>query len=120
MTANTVAQPLAAAGGFAEAHFAALAGRSNEAVLEAGRLSCPLSVRNRRPGDVFRPLGLNGRKKLQDFFVDARAPRDERDAVPIFESERGIVWVGGLRIADWAKPQAGAPTLFLWYEPVTD
>jgi hypothetical protein len=28
----------------------------------------PLSVRNRRPGDRFTPVGLDGQKKLQDFF----------------------------------------------------
>src|SRR5580765_2800640 len=31
-----------------------------------------LAVRNRRPGDRFRPIGLDGRKKLQDFFVDRK------------------------------------------------
>jgi tRNA(Ile)-lysidine synthase len=59
---------------------------------------------------------MSGTKKLQDFLVDARVPRDERDCVPIFETARGIVWVGGLRIAEWAKPRPGAPTLFLCYE----
>jgi len=88
--------------------------------VDAAAVQSGVTVRRRRDGDRFQPLGMKGTKKLQDFFVDARVPRDERDAVPIFESERGIVWVGGLRIADWAKPQAGAPTLFLWYEPVTD
>src|SRR5262245_958945 len=29
-----------------------------------------LVVRNRRPGDRFRPAGLGGQKKLQDYFVD--------------------------------------------------
>jgi tRNA(Ile)-lysidine synthetase-like protein len=88
--------------------------------VDEGAVKGVVRVRRRRDGDRFQPLGMSGTKKLQDFFVDARVPRDERDAVPIFESGRGIVWVGGLRIADWAKPQAGAPTLFLWYEPVTD
>ena len=88
--------------------------------VDAAAIASGVVVRRRREGDRFQPLGMSGTKKLQDFFVDARVPRDEREAVPIFESERGIVWVGGLRIADWAKPQAGAPTLFLWYEPVTD
>ena len=56
----------------------------------------PLTVRNRRPGDRFTPIGLAGRKKLQDFFVDRKVPRRERDRVPLVvdESER-IVWVAG-------------------------
>jgi hypothetical protein len=38
--------------------------------------------------------------------------------VPIFETERGIIWVGGLRIADWAQPRPRQPTLTLAFRPV--
>jgi tRNA(Ile)-lysidine synthase len=59
----------------------------------------PLAVRNRRPGDRFRPPGLAGRKKLQDFFVDRKVARAERDRVPIVVDERDrIVWVAGYGI----------------------
>jgi tRNA(Ile)-lysidine synthase len=58
-----------------------------------------LVVRNRRPGDRFRPVGLHGSKKLQDLFVDAKVPRGERDAVPVVVDERNrIVWVAGFGI----------------------
>ena len=62
-----------------------------------------LSVRSRRPGDRFQPLGMDRAKKLQDFMVDARIPRVLRDGIPLVVSPRGIVWVMGWRIADWAK-----------------
>jgi tRNA(Ile)-lysidine synthase len=79
----------------------ALAGRSEEAVLEAARLPGPLSVRNRRPGDAFRPLGLQGRKKLQDLFVDSKVDRAARDTTPVVVDSRGnIVWVAGHAVAD--------------------
>jgi tRNA(Ile)-lysidine synthase len=53
-------------------------------------------VRNRRPGDVFRPLGLSGRKKLQDFFVDRKVARRGRDLVPlVVDRTDKIVWVAG-------------------------
>ncbi len=55
----------------------------------------PLSVRSRKPGDRLRPLGLGGGKKLQDIFVDAKVPREERDGVPIVADDEGIVWVAG-------------------------
>jgi tRNA(Ile)-lysidine synthase len=71
--------------------------------LAADSLGSELTIRRRQPGDRFQPLGLRGTKKLQDFFVDARVPRAMRDAVPLVCSERGIVWVAGLRPADWAK-----------------
>jgi tRNA(Ile)-lysidine synthase len=60
------------------------------------RCAGPLLVRNRRAGDWFRPPGLGGRKKLQDFFVDRKVPRDRRDAIPLVVDERDrIVWVAG-------------------------
>jgi tRNA(Ile)-lysidine synthase len=56
----------------------------------------PLTVRNRRPGDRFQPIGLGGRKKLQDLFVDRKVPRTARDGVPIVVDEADrIVWVAG-------------------------
>ena len=84
-------------------------------LVDAEAIGAKLSVRRRRPGDRFQPLGLQGAKKLQDFFVDAHVPRSERDAVPLFENERGIVWVGGLRIADRARPRDGRPAVLLSY-----
>jgi tRNA(Ile)-lysidine synthase len=59
----------------------------------------PLSVRNRRSGDKFRPIGLGGRKKLQDYFVDRKVALARRDQVPLVvdESDR-IVWVAGYGI----------------------
>ncbi len=62
-----------------------------------------LWLRHRRPGDRFQPLGLSGSKKLQDVLVDAHVPRAERDAIPLVCSKRGIVWIVGQRLAEWAK-----------------
>jgi tRNA(Ile)-lysidine synthase len=66
------------------------------AIVQFAKPDGPLTVRNRRPGDRFRPLGLGGGKKLQDFFVDKKVARQTRDSVPLVvdESDR-IVWVAG-------------------------
>jgi tRNA(Ile)-lysidine synthase len=56
-------------------------------------------VRSRRPGDYFRPVGLGGRKKLQDYFVDRKVAWHLRDGVPLVVDERDrIVWVAGFGI----------------------
>ena len=73
------------------------------AVLDADALGGPLAVRRRRPGDRFHPLGMEGEKRLQDFLVDAKVPRWERDQVPLVVSPRGIAWVAGHRVAAWAR-----------------
>jgi tRNA(Ile)-lysidine synthase len=70
-----------------------------------------LAVRNRRPGDRFRPVGLDGQKKLQDYFVDRKVARGQRDSVPLVVDETDrIVWVAGFgideafRVTDPAQP----------------
>ena len=69
------------------------------AAVRMDRVPGPLAVRNRRPGDRFRPVGLGGRKKLQDFFVDEKVARTRRDEVPLVVDETDrIVWVAGYRI----------------------
>ena len=75
--------------------------RSNVGVAIVRRDLCggQLRVRNRRPGDRFRPVGVGGCKKLQDFFVDRKVPRQRRDMVPLVVDELDrIVWVAGYGI----------------------
>ena len=60
-----------------------------------------LFVRSWRPGDVLHPLGLSGRKKVQDLFVDRKVPRGERHLVPIVTAADGrIVWVAGVALGE--------------------
>jgi len=71
----------------------ATAGNRESAVV---RLPGALAVRNRRPGDRFRPVGLGGEKKLQDFLVDRKVARRLRDGVPLIVDDCDrIVWVAG-------------------------
>ncbi|MFQ5587479.1 MAG: tRNA lysidine(34) synthetase TilS [Nitrospiria bacterium] len=62
-------------------------------------ISLPLYLRTWQPGDRFAPLGMGGhRKKIQDFFVDAKIPKEDRHRVPLLISAQGILWVVGHRI----------------------
>jgi tRNA(Ile)-lysidine synthase len=70
---------------------------------DRGSLDGALLLRGRVPGDRFQPLGMAHFKKLQDFMVDERIPREWRDSVPLVVSPRGIAWVVGWRVADWAR-----------------
>lgn len=80
----------------------------HEAHLDLDMMGTALSVRSRRPGDRFRPLGLGGTKKIQDFLVDARVPKRHRDHVPLLVTETGeIAWIIGHRIDDRFKIRAG-------------
>ncbi len=57
-----------------------------------------LSIRTRRKGDRFQPLGLDAEKKVGEFMIDEHIPRAWRDRVPLVTSPEGIVWVAGYRI----------------------
>jgi len=52
----------------------------------------------RRPGLTMRPRGGRGTRKLQDIFVDARVPREERDTWPLVFAADRLVWVPGIAI----------------------
>ena len=66
-------------------------------VLDAADMHVPLKIKPRKPGDWFYPYGFGKRKKLQDFFVDEKVARDERDSIPLVLSGDDIVWVAGYR-----------------------
>jgi len=73
------------------------------AYLDYDKINADLVIRNRRPGDRFKPLGSIGFKKLKDFFIDEKVPRRKRNHVPIVAAGGQIIWVGGMRIDDRFK-----------------
>jgi tRNA(Ile)-lysidine synthase len=75
--------------------------RAAEVMVAADPLELPLSIRSRRAGDRFSPLGLGHRKKLQDFLVDRKIPREMRDSLPlVVDGQDRIVWVVGESVAE--------------------
>jgi tRNA(Ile)-lysidine synthase len=63
-----------------------------------------LVLRSWTDGDWFIPLGMKSRKKISDFFVDAKIPIYEKPHIPILETTDGeVVWVCGHRIDDRFK-----------------
>lgn len=62
-----------------------------------------LVVRKRKDGDSFVPLGMKGKKKLKDFFIDLKVPKEERDSIPILTVDDKIAWVVGLRTSEEFK-----------------
>ncbi len=66
-------------------------------------LSMPLTVRMRREGDRFWPLGARGIKKLKDFFINNKIPRMERNTIPIVAMNDQPIWVVGYRLDNRIK-----------------
>ena len=58
---------------------------------------CKIAIRNRRSGDKFAPWGMTGTKKLKDFMIDSKIPKDERCRIGILTIDDEIAWVIGHR-----------------------
>jgi tRNA(Ile)-lysidine synthase len=71
-----------------------------QAWLDGEKVTGPLELRTRRPGDRFEPLGMDGHaQKLSDFMVNEKIPRRLRDCWPLLCSGEMILWVPGCRPA---------------------
>ncbi|MBX2897124.1 MAG: tRNA lysidine(34) synthetase TilS [Cyclobacteriaceae bacterium] len=68
------------------------------AVLDHDKLAHELVWRSWQPGDSFIPLGMNQRKKISDFLVDAKVPLGLKRNVTVLESDGEIAWLVGFRI----------------------
>ena len=77
------------------------------AYFDYGKTGGRLTVRNRRAGDRFQPLGMSRTKKLGIFMIDSRIPGAWRGRVPIVCSPGHIIWVVGCRLDERAKVTAG-------------
>ncbi len=83
-----------------------LNGKYNEVYLNYDKIPNDLFVRNRRKGDRFTPCGMHGTKKLKDFFIDEKVPREKRNFIPLVTcgvEGNDIIWIVGYRVADKYK-----------------
>jgi tRNA(Ile)-lysidine synthase len=68
--------------------------------LDADLTGSALTVRPRRAGDRFTPLGMeSGSVKLSDFFVNVKLPRRARAGWPLICAGEEIAWLPGFRIS---------------------
>jgi tRNA(Ile)-lysidine synthase len=68
------------------------AARDEVAYLDAGR--GPYTMRMAREGDIIRPLGLGGTKKVLRAMMDRKVPGDLRRSTPLVVDRRGeVAWI---------------------------
>lgn len=74
------------------------------AFFDESMLQFPLKLRHWKTGDYFYPFGMQGKKKLSDFFTGLKIPVTEKQKIPVLENGNGdIIWVVGFRSDDRYK-----------------
>lgn len=61
------------------------------------------TIRNRRNGDRFQPLGMRREKKLKDFLIDRKIPSEFRDRIPLVLWCGKIVLLAGVEVSEAFK-----------------
>ena len=72
----------------------------NVALIDADKLTYPLTLRRWMEGDSFTPFGMTGSKKVSDFLIDAKVSMAEKGRQFVLLSEGKIAWLVGRRIGD--------------------
>ncbi len=54
-----------------------------------------LKLRARKPGDYFQINNQGGRKKIKDYFIDLKIPKEERDKLLLVADGSHILWIIG-------------------------
>lgn len=77
-----------------------------------------LYLRTWEKGDRFKPLGMGNEKKLQDFFVDEKVPKESRNSIPLVIAGDKIIWVCGMRLSEDVKISGGTKRILkVSYKP---
>lgn len=72
----------------------------NVALLDASKLTYPLTLRRWREGDSFTPFGMTGRKKVSDYLIDRKVSMAEKRRQFVLISGDDIAWLVGRRTGD--------------------
>ena len=82
-------------------------GGANGERFAAKSLPDVLTIRSWLSGDRMVPFGQTKEKKLQDIFSDAKIPREKRHRLPLVCADDTIIWVPGVRRAEFGRVLKG-------------
>ena len=86
--------------------------------IKCGEIYGRVKMTSRHDGDAFRPAGRGCTKTLKKFFLEQGLTQCERDTVPVFRDEKGILGVYGLAMDERAIPAEGDRVLTVTIESI--
>ncbi|MFC2138874.1 tRNA lysidine(34) synthetase TilS, partial [Bacteroidota bacterium] len=76
---------------------------ANTGYFDMDQCTFPLIIRKWKKGDYFQPFGMQGLKKLSDYFIDQKFSIIDKEETWILASGEKIIWVIGHRTDDRFK-----------------
>lgn len=84
--------------------------------IDSNDIKLPLYIRNKKDGDFIEVLGLNGKKKVKDIFIEKKIPIKDRNSYPLLvDSEDNILWVPNLKKSKFNKKKEEKYDIILRY-----
>lgn len=71
--------------------------------LDCDKITKSMVFRTRKRGDFLTVNGGLHHKSLQDYFVNEKVPRKDRDSLYVLAEDSHIIWVPGYRISEYYK-----------------
>jgi tRNA(Ile)-lysidine synthase len=82
------------------------------ASLDIDKLNFPLILKKWKKGEYFQPLGMDGLKKISDFFIDEKLSIPEKENAWILYSGDKVAWVMGYRVDNRFKITSETKTIY--------
>ncbi len=71
--------------------------------LDYDKIKNTVVMRNRQPGDYLVVNASGGKKKLKDYLIDCKVPREKRGQIILAAQGQEILWAVGLRLSEAYK-----------------
>lgn len=75
------------------------------------KIDKPLKIRNRKPGDFLTINKALSKKSIQDYMVDEKIPKAQRDKLWLVTEQEHVLWVVGYRISEKYKVNENTKTV---------
>ena len=84
--------------------------------LNSNEIKLPLYIKNKEYGDYIEVLGLQGKKKVKDIFIEKKIPTSKRNNYPLLvDDNNNVLWVPNLKKSKFCKKKEEKYDIILWY-----
>ena len=86
------------------------------AYFDLEKLQFPLLIRKWKEGDWFQPLGMKGKMKLSDYFINQKLSLFEKQNIRILcanNMQESILWIIGQRTDERAKVEKNTKNILI-------